>query len=116
MCWWWTIRRRCAASSARSCRQVDTASMSPRPRMASSQSKTIETRPFDLVFLDYNMPGLDGIETLAEIKRLNPRTTVVIMTLMADAKLAERAYELGAAAFLKKPFYPSDINATLKST
>src|SRR5712692_2999557 len=34
---------------------------------------------FDFVFLDYNMPGLNGIETLAEIKRQYPRTEVVMM-------------------------------------
>ncbi len=36
--------------------------------------KQIATGKFDLVFLDYNMPGLNGVETLAEIKRQYPRT------------------------------------------
>jgi CheY-like chemotaxis protein len=73
----------------------------------------IRTGKFDLVFLDYNMPGLNGIETLSEIKREFPRTEVVLMTSTPDEAMAERARAAGAAAFLKKPFYPSDIDAVL---
>jgi CheY-like chemotaxis protein len=66
----------------------------------------------DLVFLDYNMPGLSGIETLAEFKREKRRVDVVIMTSASDEALPDRAREYGAA-FLKKPFYPADIEAVL---
>ena len=66
----------------------------------------------DLVFLDYNMPGFSGIETLAEIKRVKRRVDVVVMTSADDESLAGRAREYGAA-FLKKPFYPADIEAVL---
>ena len=68
---------------------------------------------FDLVFLDYNMPGLNGVETLSEIKRQCPDLHVVIMTSTADEGVAERAHRAGAVAFLKKPFYPADIDAIL---
>ena len=73
----------------------------------------IASGKFDLAFLDYNMPGLNGVETLSEIKRLNPRLAVVIMTSTSDPALAERARAAGAAAFLKKPFFPADIDAVL---
>jgi CheY-like chemotaxis protein len=75
--------------------------------------RQIASGKFDLVFLDYNMPGLNGVETLSEIKRQCPELHVVIMTSTADAGVAERAHRAGAAAFLKKPFYPSDIDAVL---
>jgi CheY-like chemotaxis protein len=75
--------------------------------------KQIASGRFDLVFLDYNMPGLNGVETLTEIKRQYPKLGVVIMTSTADDILAERARMAGAAAFLKKPFYPADIDAIL---
>ena len=68
----------------------------------------------DLVFLDYNMPGLNGIETLSEIKRENPRLAVAMMTSVVDTAIAERARKAGALAFLKKPFYPADIDLILK--
>jgi CheY-like chemotaxis protein len=75
--------------------------------------KQIATGKFDIVFLDYNMPGLNGVETLAGIKRQSPNLHVVIMTSTADDVLAERARRAGAAAFLKKPFYPADIDTIL---
>jgi CheY-like chemotaxis protein len=69
-------------------------------------------REFDIVFLDYNMPGLNGLETLAEFKREKRRMTVVVMSSAQDATLAERV-RLQGAAFLKKPFFPADIEAVL---
>ena len=77
--------------------------------------KQIGSGKFDLVFLDYNMPGLNGVETLSEIKRQYPKLGVVLMTSTADEELAQRARAAGAAAFLKKPFYPADIDAVLQS-
>lgn len=69
---------------------------------------------FDLVFLDYNMPGLNGIETLSEIKRESPGVAVVMMTSTVDNAIAERARAAGALAFLKKPFFPADIDNVLE--
>jgi CheY-like chemotaxis protein len=67
---------------------------------------------FDIVFLDHNMPGFSGMETLSEFKREKRRVSVVMMTSTQDAALAERARAQGAA-FLKKPFFPADIEAVL---
>ncbi len=67
---------------------------------------------FDLVFLDYNMPGFSGLETLVEFKREKRRVSVVMITSAEDAALAQRARALGAA-FLKKPFFPADIENAL---
>jgi CheY-like chemotaxis protein len=75
--------------------------------------KQIASGKFDIVFLDYNMPGLNGVETLSEIKRQYPRVKVVIMTSNTDERIAEKARAAGAAAFLRKPFYPADIDAVL---
>ncbi len=77
--------------------------------------KQISGGKFDFVFLDYNMPGLNGVEVLSEIKRQYPRTGVVMMTSTQDDTVAERARAAGAAAFLKKPFYAADIDAVLHS-
>jgi CheY-like chemotaxis protein len=69
---------------------------------------------FDIVFLDYNMPGLNGMETLSEFKREKRRVSVVMITSTQDASLAARVHAQGAA-FLKKPFFPADIEAVLCS-
>ena len=73
----------------------------------------LRTGNFGMVFLDYNMPGLNGFETLAMIKRDHPGMAVVMITSDMDSAVADRALASGAIAFLKKPFYPSDIDAVL---
>ena len=68
-----------------------------------------------MVFLDYNMPGLNGVETLSEIKRQNPDVAVVMMTSHGRTKPSPTARSrLARVAFLKKPFYPADIDTVLK--
>jgi CheY-like chemotaxis protein len=58
------------------------------------------------------MPGINGLETLAEFKREKRRVSVVVMTSSQEMALAERV-EAEGAAFLKKPFFPADIEAVL---
>ncbi len=74
----------------------------------------ISSGHFGLVFLDYNMPGLNGFETLSEIRRTAPNVSVVMMTATIDNRVADRAHASGALAFLKKPFFPADIDAVLE--
>jgi len=74
----------------------------------------VRSRQFGIVFLDYNMPGLNGIETMSEIKRENPNVAVVLMTSTIDNAISDRAHKAGALAYLKKPFYPADIDRVLE--
>jgi CheY-like chemotaxis protein len=71
---------------------------------------------FDVVFLDQNMPDVSGVETLLRIRQVKPDITAVIMSTGMSAweneELAARARTLGAA-FLKKPFFPPDIESVL---
>ena len=68
---------------------------------------------FDMIFLDCNMPGLDGFATLSEIRRTRPDTKVVMMTGTRDARIEDRAHAEGARDFLYKPFFAKDIDAVL---
>ena len=61
------------------------------------------SRP-DLVLLDILMPGMNGIEVLKRIRSINPTTKVIIVTGNADFRLAREALELGAVAYVDKPF------------
>jgi CheY-like chemotaxis protein len=65
--------------------------------------KQVGAGKFDLIFLDYHMPGLDGVEMLAQLKQQQPQAEVVMMTSAEDAALAARARKAGARAFRKKP-------------
>jgi CheY-like chemotaxis protein len=68
---------------------------------------------YDVILLDYNMPGFNGFETLTQIKRMAPGTAVIMMTANEDEAIGGRARDAGADAYLKKPFYPADIDAVL---
>ena len=68
---------------------------------------------FDIVFLDCQMPGLDGFATFAELQRAQPDIKVVMMTGARDVRLEDRARVQGARDFLYKPFFAKDIDAVL---
>jgi CheY-like chemotaxis protein len=75
--------------------------------------KQVGAGKFDFIFLDDNMPGLNGMEMLPQFKRQHPRMEVVMMTSAQDEAFAARAQTAGAVGFLRKPFYPSDVDAIL---
>lgn len=64
----------------------------------------VRSETFDLILLDYKMPGLNGLETLAEIKRAQIRTPVIVMTAFGTTETAIEAMKLGAYDYLLKPF------------
>jgi DNA-binding NtrC family response regulator len=57
----------------------------------------------DVVVLDVRMPGMDGIETLKAIKRLNPLIEIIMLTGHANLEVASKGMELGAFDYLMKP-------------
>ncbi len=65
--------------------------------------KIIDTESPDLVLLDIWMPGIDGIETLKEIKKDNPHIQVIIITGHGTIETAVRATKLGAFDLIEKP-------------
>jgi len=63
----------------------------------------VETHGVDVIFLDVKMPGFDGMQTLREIKRINPLAEVIILTGHATMEDAVEGLKLGAMDFLIKP-------------
>lgn len=63
----------------------------------------LNKQPVDVVVLDVRMPGIDGIQTLREIKRLDPLMEVIMLTGHASIEVAIEGMELGAFDYLMKP-------------
>jgi two-component system response regulator (stage 0 sporulation protein F) len=63
----------------------------------------ILSRP-DLVLLDVALPGMNGIEVLKRIRAISPAIGVIMVTGNTDPQLAREAIELGALAYVDKPF------------
>jgi len=57
----------------------------------------------DAMFLDVSMPGMNGLDVMAEVKRVRPALAVVIITGHATADEVERVKELGAVDVIQKP-------------
>jgi CheY-like chemotaxis protein/HPt (histidine-containing phosphotransfer) domain-containing protein/two-component sensor histidine kinase len=76
-----------------------------------------ETGGYDMYFVDWKMPGMDGIELSREIKKTNPdKKSVVIMISSTEwARIHEEAEDAGVDKFLMKPLFASDIMDCMNS-
>ena len=83
---------------------------------ADSGTETVRrcnSEAFDVVFLDVNMPGLNGFATLGHLMHANPQAKVVMISAEYSAPREREALALGAAATMRKPFFPTEIDAVL---
>jgi DNA-binding response OmpR family regulator len=74
----------------------------------------IMSQPYDIIFLDENMPGLTGIETLERIKSKHPNLPVVMITKSEEESIMEDAIGSNISDFLIKPVKPNQILLVLK--
>ncbi len=76
--------------------------------------KKLEKSPFDVLFVDIKMPGMDGIELLGKVKEEYPETIVVIITAYGSIETAVKAMKMGATDYLLKPFKPEQLSLVLE--
>lgn len=74
----------------------------------------IEQKPFQLLFVDIKMPGMDGLELLERVKAEYPDTLVVIITAYGSIESAARAMRAGASDYLLKPFKPDQLSLVME--
>ncbi|MEO1450392.1 MAG: response regulator, partial [Bacteroidota bacterium] len=74
----------------------------------------IKDQPFDVVFLDEQMPGMDGLTVLEEIKKINPSIPVVMITKSEEEHIMEDALGAQITDYLIKPVKPTQILLSLK--
>jgi two-component system response regulator (stage 0 sporulation protein F) len=68
----------------------------------------------DLVLLDMKIPGMDGIEILKRMKKLDQNIRVIIMTAYGELDMIQEAKDLGALTHFAKPFDIDDIRSAVK--
>ncbi len=85
--------------------------------MSSSGEEALKKHPgqeFDLVLLDLLMPGIDGIEVLKELKKIDPSAVIIIITAYASLESAISAMKMGAFDYIQKPFKHDELLLTVK--
>lgn len=70
---------------------------------------TIENTTFDLIILDLAMPGMNGLETLKEIKARQPEAEIIMLSGQGSIKTSIEAMKLGAGDFIEKPVDIKDL-------
>jgi DNA-binding NtrC family response regulator len=85
--------------------------------LSSSGEEALEkydSETYDVILLDLLMPGLDGIEVLKSIKKIDPRAVIIIITAYASVESAIAAMKLGAYDYVQKPFKHEELLLTIK--
>jgi two-component system response regulator (stage 0 sporulation protein F) len=77
-------------------------------------TRIVREKSLDLVFLDFELPGMNGLDVLREIKTINMQLPVVMLTGASGAELLEWAMNAGALALLYKPVELRAIRQTVQ--
>ncbi|MFZ5907998.1 MAG: response regulator [Nitrospirota bacterium] len=76
--------------------------------------ETIKKKHYDLILLDIAMPGRDGIDTLIELKDMQPDTKVLVLSMFPEEQYALRALKSGASGYLTKESIPGELIKAIK--
>jgi DNA-binding NarL/FixJ family response regulator len=72
--------------------------------IALSQSST-----WDLIILDLSLPGLSGLEVIRDVRRMQPESRIIVVSIHPPQQFARRALSVGAAAYLEKSAAPEEM-------
>ncbi len=76
--------------------------------------KSLQEESIDLIFLDLNLPDMNGLDILKKVKEWDPNLLVIIMTGYASVESAVESLKLGAYDYIKKPFKADVIRLIVK--
>ena len=75
----------------------------------------IKEEKFDVIFMDIKLPGMNGVESFLEMRKMRPDTKVIMMTGYSLPQLIDEALENGAWGILKKPFDPQQAISMIEN-
>lgn len=79
---------------------------------ATEALSAVDEESYDLIFLDVNMPGMNGLELGYEIKYANPNSAIIFQTAYEEHAL--KAFDIGAVGYLVKPYSIEQLQQTLQ--
>lgn len=78
-------------------------------------SQLCEVEPYDLILLDLNLPGMDGMDLLRRLRRNDAETRVLILSARGQIRDKVEALDAGANDYLTKPFHFEELEARIRS-
>lgn len=86
------------------------------PLLADSygSAEALLRKKVDLILVDYHMPGMDGISTVREIRKKNPKTPIIVLTIDEEEKVMSKFMEAGANDYSLKPIKAVDLISRIK--
>jgi two-component system nitrogen regulation response regulator GlnG len=78
--------------------------------------EAIKELPYDVILLDVNMPGMNGLETFKQLRKVSPKSNVIMITGYGKTlkALVEEARELGVHSVIDKPFKINQITEAIQ--
>lgn len=70
---------------------------------------------YDLIVLDYSMPGMDGLDLIRDFKDLDPDCHILVFTILPEEQYAVRAFRLGASGCVNKSIDPGELLEAIKT-
>lgn len=100
--------RKTLSDILRAMRYPDTLEIEEAPGGREGLDAVVRQRP-DLVLLDLQMPGMGGLALLKQIREVEPRLSVIVISATQENKMSAEALRNGAVAYLPKPFDPRHV-------
>ena len=75
--------------------------------------RRLKEEPYEVLFLDYAMPGIDGLETACLVQELMPEVRVVMVSASQNPAVEKAARNFGAVHFLRKPFFAREVDKAM---
>jgi len=75
----------------------------------------VRQEPFDVMVVDYKMPGLDGFQVVQQARALCPQMAFVLVTGHATPEIMREASHMGFSSILLKPFTPNELRGAVET-